>query len=230
VHTLQDVAASETGRLLRVLLLRLSSLPADPDGRFVLSGRALNHPSITNTDDIQQQRSYLLRYAMLQLRNPHLAEDVVQETLLAALEGGDKFSGQSSLRTWLVGILKHKILDLLRKRAKEPELALPDDGDLSELADVLFASDGHWATPPQDWADPERSLENARFWEIYEECNQRMPPKTARAFMMREFMDMSTEEICQELAISATNCWVLLHRARLSLRECLDTRWFRGER
>lgn len=178
---------------------------------------------------IQQHRSYLLRYAMLQLRNPHLAEDAVQETLLAALESGASFAGQSSPRTWLTGILKHKILDLHRKRAKEPELNLPEDGDLSELTDALFASDGHWATPPQDWANPEQSLENARFWEVFELCTRNMPLNTARAFMMREFMDMSTEEICQELAVSSTNCWVLLHRARLALRECLDMRWFGNE-
>lgn len=73
-------------------------------------------------------------------------------------------------------------------------------------------------------------MENTHFWEIFEQCNQRMPLNTARAFMMREFMDMSTEEICQELSISTTNCWVLLHRARLSLRECLDLNWFGNAR
>jgi RNA polymerase sigma-70 factor (ECF subfamily) len=185
-----------------------------------MSGNAID------PEDLQQHRSYLLRYAILQLRDPHLAEDVVQETLVAALEGRDKFSAQSSPRTWLVGILKHKILDILRKRSREAELPVAEGEDPDDLLDSLFLQDGHWATPPQEWADPEKSLENARFWEIFEQCCQRMPVKTARAFMMREFMGMSSAEICQELAISTTNCWVLLHRARLALRECLDLNWF----
>jgi RNA polymerase sigma-70 factor (ECF subfamily) len=94
----------------------------------------------------------------------------------------------------------------------------------------LFKENGHWADPPQTWADPEQSMENTHFWDIFEQCNQYLPINTARVFMMREFMDMTTEEICQELAISTTNCWVLLHRARLSLRECLDINWFGNAR
>jgi RNA polymerase sigma-70 factor (ECF subfamily) len=182
--------------------------------------------SAIDPKNLQQHRSYLLRYALLQLRDPHLAEDVVQETLVAAIENRAKFAAQSSPRTWLVGILKHKILDVLRKRSREAELSVAEGEDPDDLLDSLFLQDGHWATPPQEWADPEKSLENARFWEIFEQCCQRMPVKTARAFMMREFMDMSSGEICQELAISTTNCWVLLHRARLVLRECLDLNWF----
>ena len=182
--------------------------------------------SAIDPEDLQQHRSYLLRYALLQLRDPHLAEDVVQETLVAALENRARFSARSSPRTWLVGILKHKILDILRKRSREVELPVVAGEAPDDLLDSLFQQDGHWATPPREWADPEKSLENARFWEIFEQCCQRMPVKTARAFMMREFMDMSSGEICQELAISTTNCWVLLHRARLALRECLDLNWF----
>ena len=181
-------------------------------------------------DALQEHRSYLLRYAVLQLRDPHLAEDAVQETLIAAIESRSKFSAQSSLRTWLVGILKHKILDILRKRAREPELNVPEGEEGNDLLDALFNENGHWSEAPRTWANPEQSLENSHFWEVFEQCNQRMPLNTARAFMMREFMDMSTEEICQELSISTTNCWVLLHRARLSLRECLDLNWFGNAR
>ncbi len=179
---------------------------------------------------LHEHRSYLLRYAMLQLRDPNLAEDVVQETLVAAIEGRAKFSAQSAPRTWLVGILKHKIMDVLRKRAREPQLDVAEGEDENELVDALFKQNGHWADPPQTWNAPERSLENAHFWNVFEQCNQRMPLNTARAFMMREFMDMSTDEICQELGISTTNCWVILHRARLALRECLDLNWFGNAR
>lgn len=182
--------------------------------------------SAIDPEALHAHRSYLLRYAILQLRDPHLAEDAVQETLVAAIENRSKFSAQSSPRTWLVGILKHKILDVLRRRAREPQLNVADGEDENELVDALFNEHGRWSAPPQAWANPEQSLENARFWEIFEQCNQRMPLNTARAFMMREFMDMSTGEICQELSISPANCWVLLHRARLVLRECLDLKWF----
>jgi len=178
------------------------------------------------TDALQEHRSYLVRYAMLQLRDPHLAEDAVQETLVAAIENKSKFAVQSTLRTWLVGILKHKIMDVLRRQAREPQLNIAEDENEAEVIDSLFAQDGHWNTMPQTWADPEQSLQNAHFWHMFELCNQRMPITTARVFMMREFMEMSTEEICQELEISPTNCWVLLHRARLSLRECIDIKWF----
>jgi RNA polymerase sigma-70 factor (ECF subfamily) len=177
-------------------------------------------------ETLHEHRSYLVRYAILQLRDPHLAEDAVQETMVAAIESRSKFSGQSSLRTWLIGILKHKILDVLRKRAREPELNVHDGEEGDDLMDALFNEDGRWTDPPKTWATPDKSLENAQFWEVFEQCNQRMPISTARAFMMREFMEMSTEEICQELAISTNNCWVLLHRARLALRECLDLNWF----
>jgi RNA polymerase sigma-70 factor, ECF subfamily len=89
-----------------------------------------------------------------------------------------------------------------------------------------FDNQGHWASPPQTWANPAQSFEDQKFWQVFEQCNQRMPLNSAQAFMMREFMDMTTEEICKELAISTTNCWVLLHRARLALRECLELQWF----
>ena len=187
----------------------------------------MNQSSALDLGDLEQQHGYLLRYAMLQLRDPHLAEDVVQETLLAAIESRDNFAAQSSLRTWLVGILKHKIMDLLRKKAREPQFTSKDDEDpLENLSAESFGDNGHWVNPPQTWANPTQSFENQKFWEMFEFCTQRMPFSTAQAFMMREFMELSTEEICQELAISTTNCWVILHRARLALRECLDLHWF----
>lgn len=191
---------------------------------------SMNSTCTIDPDALQQHRSYLVRYAMLQLRDPHQAEDAVQETLVAALDSRNGFSAQSSLRTWLIGILKHKILDVLRKRAREPELDIPDGENGNALLDALFDEHGHWSESPRTWANPEQSIENAHFWTVFEQCNQRMPLNTARAFMMREFMEMSTEEICQELAISTTNCWVLLHRARLALRECLDLNWFGNAR
>lgn len=176
---------------------------------------------------IEGERGYLLRYARLQLRNPAQAEDAVQETLLAAIEGAARFSGKSSLRTWLTGILKHKIIDQLRRSAREqPFTAADDDRGEAEAIDALFAGDGHWREMPADWGDPDAALENSRFRAALELCLQRLPERTARVFAMREVMEMPTGEICQELQITATHCWVMLHRARLTLRECLEMTWF----
>lgn len=166
-----------------------------------------------------------MRYAMLQLRNPDQAEDVVQETLLAAIEGRARFAGGSSLKTWLTGILKHKILDAIRRKSREQSLSTAGD-DETETVDAMFKQDGHWQEAPATWGDPEQALENRKFWEVFELCSRLMPERTARIFMLREVMEMTTEEICQECAITPTNLWVILHRARLILRECLEIKWF----
>jgi RNA polymerase sigma-70 factor (ECF subfamily) len=176
--------------------------------------------------DIEQHRTYLLRYATLQLRDAGAAEDAVQDTLIAALEGIDRFSGTSSLKTWLTGILKHKIIDHLRRQSREQPLVEDDERSESEAVDALFKRDGHWDKAPGNWADPDQSLENKKFIEALEKCTQNLPAKTARVFMMRDVMDVDTDDICKELNITSTNCWVMLHRARLSLRECLEINWF----
>lgn len=179
--------------------------------------------------EIEQHRTYLLRYASLQLRDAGAAEDAVQDTLIAALEGRARFSGKSSVKTWLTGILKHKLIDQIRRQSREQPLISGDSNnerDEAEVADALFLENGHWRQPPSDWGDPDKALENKAFMAVFEECAKNMPVKTARAFMMREVMELSTEEICKELEVSTTNCWVILHRARLNLRECLELKWF----
>ena len=186
-----------------------------------------NDASAAHPAAIERERAYLLRYARLQLRDPALAEDAVQETLLAALEGAARFAGKSSLRTWLTGILKHKIIDHLRRAGREQSLtSADDDRPEAEAVDALFAADGHWREFPAQWGNPDAALENSRFWIAFDECARRLPARTARVFMMREIMDMPTAEICKELDITATNCWVMLHRARLTLHECLELQWF----
>jgi RNA polymerase sigma-70 factor (TIGR02943 family) len=169
---------------------------------------------------VQDERPYLLRYASLQLRDSHAAEDAVQETLVAALAGEASFAGRSNLRTWLTGILKHKIVDAIRRMARDPE-PVPDIAEL----DALFDESGHWQEPPSAW--PESSLEQKQFLAALEECLARLPAKTAQTFLMREHMGFETDEICKELGVTPTHCWVLLHRARMALRECLETNWFR---
>ena len=178
-----------------------------------------------NSENLHQYRPYLLRYALVQLRDPQLAADVVQETLLAALDGA-VFSGKSSRKTWLTGILKHKIIDVLRRQARERSLTDSDDASEAEAVDALFANDGHWRQFPADWGDPEKSFVDKKFREVFEMCARVMPIRLARAFTLREVMELSTDEICKELAVTPTNLWVMLHRARLLLRECIEIKWF----
>jgi len=175
---------------------------------------------------VESQRTYLLRYATLQLRNPEAAEDAVQETLLAALAGGAGFSGRSNLRTWLTGILKHKIVDAIRRASREQPLADGAEHETGDL-DSLFDRRGHWQEPPAAWEDPDDALHQKQFLAALEACLAGLPAKTAQAFMMREHLGLDTVEICKELGITSTHCWVLLYRARMALRQCLDTNWFR---
>jgi len=169
---------------------------------------------------VERERPYLLRYASLQLRDAQAAEDAVQDTLLAALAGESGFGQRASLRTWLTGILKHKIIDAIRKLSREAPAAGEDEFD------ALFDERGHWIEMPGAWSDPDASLDQKRFFAALELCLSRLPEKTAQTFMMREHMGLETDEICKELAITATHCWVLLYRARMALRECLTKEWF----
>jgi RNA polymerase sigma-70 factor (ECF subfamily) len=183
-------------------------------------------PEAATPLELERHRPYLLRFALLQLRDKSAAEDAVQETLLAALQGASRFAGQSSVRTWLVGILKHKIIDSIRKAARALPLESRAAEDRSDDPEPFFAEDGHFAEAPEEWASPERSLEERRFFEALERCLEALPKSTATAFTMRELLGLETEEICKELGISASNCWVMLYRARMSLRACLERTWF----
>src|SRR6185295_1319207 len=177
--------------------------------------------------ELEVQRGYLLRVARLQLRDSALAEDVVQDTLAAALAAQGGFTGKSSVKTWLTGILKHKIVDAIRKKQREPVAAssLDDEADLEDF-EGLFKVTGGWQAPPADWGDPEQALNQRQFFDIMDFCLEKLPPNTARVFMMREVMELESDEICKELAITANNLWVILYRARVSLRECLEQNWF----
>lgn len=175
---------------------------------------------------VESQRPYLLRYASMQLRNPDAAEDVVQETLLAALTGKAGFAGRSNLRTWLTGILKHKIVDSIRRSRREhPAEAAGPEAETGEL-DALFDERGHWRETPDAWESPDGALEQKQFLAALEKCLHGLPVRTAEAFMMREHLGLDTGEICKELGVTSTHCWVLLYRARMALRLCLEANWF----
>ena len=185
----------------------------------------------TFTAELDTHRRYLLRVAHLQLRDPDLAEDVVQETLVAALSAQAGFTGKSSVKTWLTGILKHKIVDAIRHKQRQPiiQASFDEETDLDDF-DALFKDNGGWAAPPADWGDPENALSRRQFFDIMELCLEKLPPNTARVFVMREVMELESDEICKELTITANNLWVILYRARMALRLCLEQNWFAGQR
>lgn len=171
-------------------------------------------------------RPLLLRFASLQLRNDEQAEDVVHDTLIAVLEKPERFAGQSSLRTYVTGILKHKIIDVMRASKRMRQIETYDDQSEADAIDALFSADGHTVDKPRDWGNPDATLEQKDFFRVMEVCLEKLPAKTARVFLMREWLELETEEICKELDISTSNAWVILYRARLRLRECLDLNWF----
>jgi RNA polymerase sigma-70 factor (ECF subfamily) len=180
-------------------------------------------------DWLTEHGDYLYRFALARLRDPHQAEDVVQETLLAAIKN-QNYEGKSAPRTWLTGILKHKIIDLMRKQVRErptenlgEDIAsdLPDDPGMDEF----FAEDGHWSEKPQFWATPDGELEQKQFFTILQNCMDRLPAKLAVLFILRDIHEEENEKICKDLEITASNAWVMLYRARMSLRKCLELNW-----
>jgi RNA polymerase sigma-70 factor (ECF subfamily) len=182
--------------------------------------------TLTLHAQLEAMRPMLVRFAQLQLRNEALAEDAVQDALIAVLEKPERFAGQSSLRTYVTGILKFKIIDNLRVATRERPIETADDQSEEEAVDALFLQDGHTRDMPRQWGDPDGTLEQKDFFRVLEVCLDKLPAKTARVFMMREWLELDTDEICKELTISSSNAWVLLYRARLRLRECLDLNWF----
>lgn len=167
---------------------------------------------------------YLFRYARRRLSSDEQAEDAVQETLLAALKARQRFSGTSSERTWLTGILKHKIVDMVRQQYRETTAPHGGDGEDANDWEMLFDQSGHWAGTLRDWGDPVAELEKGRIREALDECFRRLKPNLATVFSLKELSGLSNEEICKALEISPTNAWVMLHRARIFLRECLEMR------
>jgi RNA polymerase sigma-70 factor (TIGR02943 family) len=170
---------------------------------------------------VQEHAETLYAYALIRVGKQELAEDMVQETLLAALQGWDHFAGNSSERTWLIGILRHKILDFFRRHHGNEE------ADDPSWETEYFDQHRHWKDHTSTWkADPAALAENREFVQILQGCLKELSKIMAEAFVMRELEGMSCEEVCKHLQISETNLWVRLHRARLQLRRCLELNWF----
>lgn len=188
----------------------------------------------TIAEEAAEYRPLLFRMALTQLKNAAAAEDATQETLLAAIEKAETFERRSTLRTWLFSILRFKILDIMRdqskRRRRDAELpvehALIDD-DTGTL-DGLFDNSGCWVDTKDVWTNPHTVAERDAFFKILEVCMTRLPARTSRAFLMREWLELDPTEICRELGISQGNLRILLYRARMQLRHCLDLHWERN--
>lgn len=164
----------------------------------------------------------LFRYALSRLRNPELAEEVVQETFLAALRARDQFSGRGSEGAWLLGILKRKIIDLVRRRSRPDAAVGQEDG--FDPTDACFDAKGNWRFDPRlARGAPDAALLREEFWAVLRRCLDGLSQRQADVFTLRELEDMTSDAICKELGISASNLWVLLHRARLGLTRCLKS-------
>lgn len=174
---------------------------------------------------VDRYGDYLFRYAMLRVRDRSATEDLVQETLLAALKDRASFSGDSSEATWLVGILKHKIADHFRRQSRQ--ISMPEGAPPDPTADDPFDAAGNWTAGPAEWGgNPADLLRQKEFVEQLTKCLAGLSPNHANAFTLREIEGADTEEICKVLNVSETNLWVILHRARMRLRQCLEIHWF----
>ncbi|RJQ80918.1 MAG: sigma-70 family RNA polymerase sigma factor [Desulfobacteraceae bacterium] len=173
---------------------------------------------------VEQHGDYLFRYALRRLQDRQAAEDLVQETFLAGLHGLEDFQGRSNERTWLLAILKHKIIDYIRKASKERSLR--EDKDAEEFLEHFFKPDGTWAVRPSRWpGNPLKKVEQGEFWKVFQICLKQLPERMAHAFALRELEGLGIDEISKVLRVTANNMSVILYRARALLRHCLEKNW-----
>jgi RNA polymerase sigma-70 factor (TIGR02943 family) len=182
---------------------------------------------------VDEHGDYLFGYAMFRLRDASAAEDVVQETLLAALQSYHSFEGRGSQRTWLVGILKHKLTDHFRRMGRETPLSRLEDESFEH--GEFFRPAGEWKDhweadrAPLEWrATPEELLRQSDFFRVLDDCLSPLPARVSGAFILREVDGLASEEICQMFGVTTNNLWVMLHRARLHLRHCVELNWFKS--
>lgn len=190
-----------------------------------------NHNGPSDRSSVEQwvdaHGDALFRYAKARVRDQHAAEDLVQDTFVAAIQGKRAFRGDSNELTWLIGILRHKALDHLRKQGRETPASEADDATVAGL----FDGRGMWRKRPGTWHVDTGSLaERDEFWQAFEHCIGGLPDRQAQAFSLKVLDETDTEDVCKVLDINSTNLWVILHRARTRLRECLEKTWFQTDR
>ncbi len=200
------------------------------------SASATNHDNLFhqlhNPAFLQDLRQQMLKFAILQLSSIQQAEDVVQEALTSAFQHLDSFTGRAAFKTWVFAILKNKIIDLIRQKSRLVSMSELFKDEESELSiDELFDASGHWHKyeAPQAWQSPEEMMEQQDFWIIFDACLNHLPAKYAQVFMLREVIELSSDEICEKLELTVSNFNVLMYRSRTRLRECLENKWLLQE-
>lgn len=185
--------------------------------------------SSEHIQQFEKLRPKLIAFTLLQVPEREHAEDIVQDTMIAALENMHRFAGKASFETWVFSILKNKLIDYIRKAQRERERFVSDASDIN--IDSFFNHKGHWEIDqrPSHWDTPEDLHLKENFWQVFDLCLLHLPANTGRVFALRELLEMETDEICQCLEITEQNCWTILHRARLKLRSCLEKGWFQKE-
>ena len=182
-------------------------------------------PNLDPETWVDQYGDSLYRFALARIKDPSVAEGVVQETFLSAVHGRKSFKGHSAVKTWLSAILKHKIVDYLRKKSREQ--LINDTDTITESIDGFFHKNGNWKIRPEKWnLDPSKIYEQREFIDTFFKCLAELPARLSKVFMLREMEGHSTKEICNALQVSSTNSWVMIYRARMFLRGCLELSWF----
>ncbi len=180
---------------------------------------------------VERYGDYLFNYAIVRVNDTEKAEDLVQETFLSGLKGKDNFLGKSAERTWLISILKRKIIDTYRKQYASKESSMAEyeqdisDGDFYRSEDPFK---GHWLEgkgPHSNSLMPDGEMEQVELMEIIQTCISLLPPNLASAFVMKMIDEAESDEVCKELGITPSNLWVMLHRARLKMRQCVESKW-----
>lgn len=171
-------------------------------------------------------RARLLRHARFAVHDDSLAEDLVQDTLVAVLEQHASRRGDASLATWATAILKHKVADWYRSPNRRRMVQFSaDDGKLDDAIDALYDAAGDYAEPVPAWQQPDNRTEQRQMMTVLERCVSCLPRQTGNVFMMREWLGFDTREICARLGVSADNCRMILHRARMAMRACMQRDW-----
>lgn len=189
----------------------------------------MSSPGLDPTSWLDSHGDYLYRYALVRVRDAAVAEDLLQETLLAAISSSQNYSGRSSERTWLLGIMKHKVIDYFRRTARTAQFQSPAPDEEADLFETSGPWQGHWREDhaPLSWPlSAAQCLESHEFWEMFDRCLAQLPPQMSIAFTLREIDGLSSNEICEILNITPNNLSVLLHRGRTNLRHLLETNWF----
>ncbi|HZR18906.1 MAG TPA: sigma-70 family RNA polymerase sigma factor [Verrucomicrobiae bacterium] len=204
--------------------------PHTDEAPRISATQSAGSPSLAPERWVDEYGDQLFRFAAARVRDPVIAQDLVQETFLSALQASHTFAGRSSERSWLFGILRNKLFDQYRRQSRE--VALTDfDAPVPEEQGAFGSSgpgkDGWVARlAPKAWDTPEGTLVHKEFRQVLQSCLGGLPDKVAQVFVLREIDGIESQEVCKLLGLSPNNLWVILHRARMGLRRCLELHWF----